>query len=89
MLTNNPTKNGQKIWTIHQRRYMEGKVTQEFWENNSTISYKAKHTFTFVTPKFLSNQNEWIHKLWYIHTVHYYLALKKEWGINSHNMNET
>ena len=62
------------------------------WHKNSgkitTISYKIKHTFTSVNPKFLSNQNEWINKLWYIHTVNY-LALKKEWAINSHNMNET
>ena len=30
-----------------------------------------------------------MHKQWYIHTVNYYLAPKKEWAINSHNMNET
>ena len=38
--------------------WWEGKVVQEFWENNSTISYKVKHAFTSVTPKFLKNQNE-------------------------------
>ena len=32
--------------------------------------------------------DEWISKMWYIHTMEYYLALKKEYSDICSNMNE-
>ena len=54
--------------------------TQNLYTNvHNSIIIIAK---VWKQPKCLAN-DEWINKIWYIHTVEWYLIIKKEWNIDT------
>ena len=69
------TKNRATIWSCN---LTPGHIPRE--KHDLKNMYPSVHWSTIYNSQDMETTEEWIKKMWYIYSVEYYLATKKEWN---------